>query len=192
MKTLIENGLVEVRRGQGTFVVDGTANALKQSLRHMMGFASEDRNQEMVEVRELLEPEIAARAAIRRDDADLDALRAAIHDMDAAIDNVTTFIEADNRFHLALANATHNHFIPRLLDSVVDLLQELRGQIFQVAGGSRRGQHHHRHILAAVQAGDAEAARQAMLAHLKQVRDDSRDAVAVIARAAEDNGGSAA
>lgn len=176
MKTLIENGLVEVRRGQGTFVVDGTANALKQSLRLMMGFAPADRNREMVEVRELLEPEIAALAAVRRNDNDLTVLRAAVREMDAAITDVGRFIEADNRFHLALATATHNHFVPRLLDSVVDLLQEQRGEIFQVDGGPTRGQHHHRRILDAVEARDAEAARLAMLAHLKQVRDDSADA----------------
>lgn len=178
IKTLIENGLVEVRRGQGTFVFDGTANALKQSLRLMMGFAANDRAEEMVEVRELLEPEIAARAALRRTPADLEALRAAIEDMNAAIDDVERFIEADNRFHVALAVSTQNHFIPRLLDSVVDLLQELRGHIFRVGGGPQRGQHHHQHILDAVEKGDAAEAREAMLAHLAQVRRDSRDALA--------------
>ncbi|MEJ2292878.1 MAG: FadR/GntR family transcriptional regulator, partial [Deinococcales bacterium] len=135
MKTLIQSGLVEVRRGQGTFVVDGTADALKQSLRLMMGFASEERIGEMVEVRELLEPEIASRAAQRRTENDLVALRAAVRDMDVALDDARTFIEADNRFHVTLAVATQNHVIPRLLDSVVDLLQELRGHIFQVGGG---------------------------------------------------------
>jgi GntR family transcriptional repressor for pyruvate dehydrogenase complex len=177
MKTLIQSGLVEVRRGQGTFVVDGTAKAFKQSLRLMMGFASEERIGGMVEVRELLEPEIAARAALRRSDADLESLRSAVHDMDLALDDAKAFIEADNRFHVALAVATQNHFIPRLLDSVVDLLQELRGHIFQVSGGPTRGQRHHRVILAAIEAGDADAARTAMLAHLAQVREDSRQAL---------------
>jgi GntR family transcriptional repressor for pyruvate dehydrogenase complex len=186
MKTLIQNGLVEVRRGQGTFVVDGTANALKQSLRLMMGFASEKSLGEMVEVRELLEPEIAARAATRRTEADLEVLRAAVNDMDAALDDAKTFIEADNRFHVALAVATQNHFVPRLLDSVVDLLQELRGHIFQVGGGPTRGQRHHRTLLAAVEAGDPQAARTAMLAHLAQVREDSRLAVEKTKRTSDD------
>ncbi len=185
IKTLSENGLVEVRRGQGTFVVDGTANALKQSLRLMMGFATKDRAEEMVEVRELLEPEIAARAAIRRTPEDLDALERAVRDMDAALGDVDRFIEADNRFHVALAVATQNHVIPRLLDSVVDLLQELRGHIFRVEGGPQRGQHHHGNILRAVEAGDARVARTAMLEHLAQVRADSYDALAAAAAGAQ-------
>lgn len=177
VKTLVEIGLVEVRRGQGTFVVDGTANALKQSMRLMLSFAPGDRADEMVEIRELLEPEIAALAAERRRDDDLEDLRKAIADMDASLDDSETFIEADNRFHLALAKATHNHVLPHLLDSVVDLLQELRGQIFTVRGGPQRGQGHHAAILAAVAAGDPEAARAAMLAHLEQVRRDGHRAV---------------
>jgi len=174
MKSLMQNGLVEVRRGQGTFVVDGTANALKQSFRMLMGLGSRQRATEMVEVREILEPSIAALAARRHNDADLEALRQAIEAMDASADDAHAFIAADDRFHIALAVATRNHFVPRLLDSVVDLLQELRGHIFQVPGGAQRGQAHHRRILEAVAAHDPNAARQAMLAHLLQVRDDSR------------------
>jgi GntR family transcriptional repressor for pyruvate dehydrogenase complex len=192
MKTLIENGLVEVRRGQGTFVVDGTADALKQSLRLMIGLASEELVDEMVEVRELLEPELAARAALRRDDVDLQALREAITDMEGALDEAEAFIEADNRFHIALAVATHNHLAPRLLDWVVDLLQELRGKIFRVAGGPQRGQRHHLAILAAVEAGDAEGARKAMLGHLAQVSEDGRAAVAATEATPRGSGPSAA
>jgi GntR family transcriptional regulator, transcriptional repressor for pyruvate dehydrogenase complex len=187
VKTLIQNGLVEVRRGQGTFVVDGTADALKESLRLMMGFASEERRAgEMVEVRELLEPDIAAAAARRRSEEDLANLRAAINEMDAALGDAQRFIEADNRFHVALAVATQNHFIPRLLDSVVDLLQEMRAQIFEVTGGPIRGQQHHRVILAAVEAGDAEGARAAMLSHLAQVRQDGLNAVRLADREKND------
>ncbi len=192
VKTLIQNGLVEVRRGQGTFVVDSTADALKESLRLMMGFASEERRAgEMVEVRELLEPDIAAAAALRHNEEDLAALRAAIREMDAALGDAQGFIEADNRFHIALAVATQNHFIPRLLDSVVDLLQEMRAQIFQVTGGPTRGQRHHRDILAAVEAGDAEGARAAMLAHLAQVRQDGLHAVRIVERERNDDEGAA-
>lgn len=177
MKSLMQNGLVEVRRGQGTFVVDGTADALKQSFRMMMGLGSRERVTEMVEIRDILEPAIAELAALRRTDADLDALRSAIEEMDASVDDAGAFIVADNRFHIALAVATGNVFVPRLLDSVVDLLQELRGHIFQVPGGPQRGQAHHRRILDAVAARDPVAARRAMLEHLQQVRDDGRQAV---------------
>lgn len=178
MKTLVNNGLVEVRTGQGTFVVDDTAKALKNSIHTLMRFGEDkDRLREMVELRELLEPGIAALAARRAEAHELERMQAAIDDMDRAMDDATAFIEADNRFHLQLAIATHNRLLPRILDSIVDLLNQLRGEIFQVEGGPQRGQAHHRKILATVRDRDAAAARRAMEDHLAQVKRDSEAAV---------------
>jgi len=43
-----------------------------------------------------------------------------------------------------------------------------------VPGGPDRGQFHHKHILEAIEHHDPEKAREAMRAHLAQVRDDSQ------------------
>lgn len=191
MKTLVNDGLVEVRTGQGTFVVDDTAKALKNSISTLMRFGDErDRLREMVELRELLEPGIAALAARRAEPRDLAEMQKAIDDMDTAMRDSRGYIEADNRFHLQLAISTRNRLIPRILDSIVDLLNELRGEIFQVEGGPERGQAHHRRILATIQDRDAAAARLAMDDHLAQVKRDSEAAArahaARSARSSED------
>jgi GntR family transcriptional repressor for pyruvate dehydrogenase complex len=55
----------------------------------------------------------------------------------------------------------------------VDLLREQRKAIFLVAGGPQRGQYHHKRILEAVSRHDADGAREAMRAHLCQVREDT-------------------
>ncbi len=178
MKTLVNDGLVEVRTGQGTFVVDDTAKALKNSIHTLMRFGEErNRLRELVELRELLEPGIAALAARRAEARDLERMQSAIDDMEAAMRDVRAYIEADNRFHFHLAIATRNRLIPRILDSIVDLLDELRSEIFQVEGGPERGQVHHRRILAAVRDRDATASRLAMEDHLAQVKRDSEAAV---------------
>jgi len=61
-----------------------------------------------------------------------------------------------------------------LIDSIVVLLREQRMRIFQVDGGPQRGQVHHKSILETVERRDPEKARQAMRAHLRQVREDSQ------------------
>lgn len=173
MKALAQKGLVEVHPGKGTFVTDGTSRALRRSLGLVMRIGLAEGTASLVEVREILEPEIAALAAARARDEHIEALRAAVTAMDDALDDAEIFIEADLDFHLALAEATQNALIPTLIDSIVDLLREQRTHIFGVSGGSERGQFHHRQILAAIIQRDADAARQAMKAHLKQVRTDS-------------------
>jgi GntR family transcriptional repressor for pyruvate dehydrogenase complex len=130
-----------------------------------------------VEVREILEPEIAARAAERATPENLTAMCEAVAAMDAAIQDADTFIEADLDFHLALAEATQNSLVPTLLDSIIDLLREDRTRVFlTVDGGARRGQFHHKRILDAVTRHDPEGARRAMRDHLEQIRQDSATA----------------
>jgi DNA-binding GntR family transcriptional regulator len=54
------------------------------------------------------------------------------------------------------------------------LLREQRIKIFNVEGGPQRGQVHHKRILDAMERHDSEMARNAMRAHLEQVREDSK------------------
>jgi len=63
-----------------------------------------------------------------------------------------------------------------LIDSIVGVLREQRMRIFEVDGGPDRGQYHHKKILEAMERRDAQGAREAMRAHLRQVREDSQSA----------------
>jgi GntR family transcriptional regulator, transcriptional repressor for pyruvate dehydrogenase complex len=178
MKTLAQKGLVDMRPGRGTIVIDGTSQAMRHSLGLMMRVGQADGPENLVEVREILEPEIAALAAARATEEHIAALQEAVEIMDASLDDADTFIDADNDFHRALAKATQNALILSFLDSIVDLLSEQRKNIFSVTGGSSRGQMHHKLLLAAIQRHDPEAARVAMRAHLQQVRADVETALA--------------
>ncbi len=128
----------------------------------------------LAEVRAILEPEIAALAAVRIQEPELATMREAVAVMDRAGQDPEAYIEADLDFHLALAEGAANPLILSLLDSIVGLLREQRLRIFKVPGGPERGQVHHKRILEAVERHDAEKAREAMRAHLLQVREDSQ------------------
>lgn len=177
VKTLSEKGLVAVRPGRGTFVTNGTSQAVRSSLGMMMKIGQPDGTQDVVEVREIFEPEIAALAAQRASAENIAAMLRAVETMDQALNDAETFIEADLDFHLALAEASNNVIILALLDSFVDLLREQRMRIFFVDGGPQRGQMHHKRILDAVIHHKPEAARDEMRKHLLQVREDSQAAV---------------
>lgn len=173
VKALREKGLVEIRLGRGTFVTQGAEGAVRHSLGLLL--KTEKGLAHLAEVREILEPEIAALAATRISTENIAAMTEAIQTMDTALDNADVFAEADLDFHLALAEATQNPLIPSLMDSIIDLLREERKRTGAVEGGLARGQSHHKKILAAVICRDPGSARQAMRDHLQQVREDSRN-----------------
>src|SRR5437016_12331036 len=173
VKALREKGLVEAYPGRGTFVTDGTSYSMRQSLDGMLKMGQPEGSAYLAEVREILEPEIAALAATRLDDEDLASMREQIAIMDTARKDPDAYIEADLDFHLALAEAAANPLVLSLLDSIVGILREQRIRIFSVDGGPERGQFHHKRILAATEAHDQEPARAAMRDDLGQVREDS-------------------
>jgi GntR family transcriptional regulator, transcriptional repressor for pyruvate dehydrogenase complex len=174
VKALREKGLVEAYSGKGTFVTNGTSQAIKQSLDLMMRIGQPGNLAQLEEVREILEPDIAALAATRAEDQHLATMREAVAVMDRSQQHPNAYIEADLDFHLSLAEAVDNPIILSLLDSIVGLLREQRMKIFSVEGGPARGQYHHKRILAAVEQRNADAARDAMREHLQQVRTDSQ------------------
>lgn len=174
VRALREKGLVDIQPGRGTFITNGTSEAMRNSLGLVFKVGQDRAQADLVEVRAILEPEIAALAAQNADEDDINELQSAIETMEALLGDAEKFMEADQAFHLVLAKATHNAIIPLLIDPIVDLLWEQRKHIFMNTGGAKRGYYHHERIFKAVKQKDAQAARNAMRAHMEQIREDSK------------------
>lgn len=170
MKALTHSGLVVIQPGRGTFVTDISSKVVRHSFDMLVRGSNETGIKDLIEVREILEPEIAALAAVRAGSEDIESMEEAVRAMDMAMDDLETFIEADLDFHLALAQGSNNVLIPALIDTLVELLREHRKRAASVEGGMSRGQPHHKIILAAIKNNDANAARNSMRGHLEQVR----------------------
>src|SRR6266849_9653996 len=173
VKALREKGLVEAFTGRGTFITDGTSQVIRQSLDLMTRIGQQEGSVHLSELRQMLEPQIAALAATRIEEQLLATMREAVVVMDRSLHDPDAYIEADLDFHLAMAEAVGNPLILSLLDSIVGLLREQRRRIFEVDGGPERGQFHHKRVLEAIEQRDPEKTRAAMRVHLEQVREDS-------------------
>ena len=172
VRALSEKGLIEAYSGRGTFVTLGKSQAARQSLDWLLKSGDAANSNYLAEVREILEPEFTALAAARIDEQQLMMMREAVVVMDRSMQNPDAYIEADLDFHLSLAEAAGNPLILSLLDSIVAMLREQRIGVFNVSGGPERGQLHHKRILRAIERRDPVRAREAMRAHLQQVRED--------------------
>lgn len=127
------------------------------------------------EVRRVLEVEIAGLAAARRTEEDVARLQAILGRMEAlGTADHPDHIEADVQFHTAIAQATHNPLFPVVLDSVVEIMRDVRRLGSIVPGVFENGRAHHRAILEQIRARDVNGARQAMLSHILDSEDIMR------------------
>jgi DNA-binding FadR family transcriptional regulator len=120
-------------------------------------------------VRTLIEPEVAARAALQADDEQVAKAGAAIDTMATLMDDPDAYLEADVAFHRELAAATGSVILMFVLDSLGELQRLSRRVTNRLLKRLPEATREHRRILSAVIAHEPEQAREAMQAHLLTV-----------------------
>lgn len=160
-------GVVEIRRGQGVFVADPRAGLEKQSA--MTLALARGVTRDLFEARRLVEPFGASLAAERRTEADLNELVQTLVQHEEAIRRGELGVEPSVRFHIQIAEATHNDVIAGFVHSFQDPLAQ-RGPVLEEMDGFREWEiEQHRSVFEPIEAGDAELARERMTAHLDAV-----------------------
>jgi GntR family transcriptional repressor for pyruvate dehydrogenase complex len=165
IRGLAAKGLVQARHGVGVFVTENANRGLMDSARLAL-LRGEATPREIWEVRRIFEVEIAALAAARRTEEDLENLRKIVADYKAAAGTEPwekTF-SFHVRFHLALIKAVHNRAFTILMEPITELLI-VSAQREDPGESAMRTFQQHEHIFSLIEAGDVEGARQAMLEH---------------------------
>jgi GntR family transcriptional repressor for pyruvate dehydrogenase complex len=124
----------------------------------------------MVEVRRALEAEVAALAAQRRTAADMKRIHAAVQALQTAVEQGGNGVSEDVQFHRAIADAARNPFLLQTLEYLGQFLhgatQVTRANEARRLDFALQVQNEHATIVQALEAGDAEAARQAAAGHM--------------------------
>jgi GntR family transcriptional regulator, transcriptional repressor for pyruvate dehydrogenase complex len=121
VRVLADRGLIEVRHGEGTFVVSKT---VRESFEDRLSSAI---LADIYEARLLLELALSELATVRRDRKDIAAMRRSLDRREHAIrtGNVSRYAEADFGFHLAVAKAAKNPVLLDLYESFVRVVEPL-------------------------------------------------------------------
>jgi DNA-binding FadR family transcriptional regulator len=137
----------------------GVAEAISLSLRmQTLTYA------QLFDVRVALELQAAASAAEQRTETDLERLRAALADVLRLPADPETVLARDLAFHRALAEATHNPLLVGFAGATITAFRRFGSDVREIAAEEMTA--HLDEVVAAVEAGDPEAARRAMRAHL--------------------------
>lgn len=164
MRLLGARGLVQVAHGKRPCVQAPNTSAAVESL-HVLLQRGALRLTDLAEVRRPLEADIAALAAKRATEAQIELLEQSISAQYEAA-TLEEQVAADLQFHELLAESTGNPIFKLLLGSVTELLRESRRQTIAKKGGIKLATDHHQRILKAVKQRDSDAARAAMILHV--------------------------
>ncbi|MBA2942657.1 FadR family transcriptional regulator [Paenibacillus sp. CGMCC 1.16610] len=161
-------GWVDIRHGGGTFV----SNPLPADNATL--FDQGDSLQEVQEVRRFIEVGCASLAASRRTEANIAELRDILQSMERSLGNEEASEQADIRFHLEIAKASHNSLMIGMMESLTERLQvsmkaSRRLWFFAELASAEKLLQEHRDIVDAIAAGDETLAAGRMSQHIQKV-----------------------
>ena len=159
-------GLIEVRTGSGAYVCPRTSRRERRICAEAGPSAFE-----LIKARRLLEPAVAAEAAVTRTKSELVQFADAMELFERHRKGTHwEMLEADRVFHLCIARATHNDRIVRVVEN---FWQDMFSPIFAILSSRTRlaekkllTMHDHRTIFSCIERRDAAGAEAAMLSHL--------------------------
>ncbi len=178
VRGLITAGVLDVRRGDGTYVTSLTPDFLLTGIGAAVELMNEDSILDLLESRRLIEPGVTALAAIRANADQQREIRTHLDLMAGATDH-DDLIKYDTDFHAAVARSSQNPVLASLLTGISSgtvRTRVWRGIIDADAYHRTLGEH--RAIFAAIEARDAPLAEAAALVHVASVESWLRSMVA--------------
>ncbi len=158
-------GLVEIRHGGGTYLRTDALTAEPVSTL----VERQRRLPDVLDAREAMETKLAELAALRRTEQDLVEIDSALEAMRAEIAEGLLGEEGDRRFHAAVTASAHSALLAEFMSGIAERIAESRRESLQQPDRPSQSLTQHTRIAESIRAQDAQAAREAMRAHLVTV-----------------------
>lgn len=160
-------GVLEIRQGQGAFVLDPDAGLAAP--RAIAAALSKGITRDLFEARRVVEVHVARLAAERRTESDLTEIAECLAEHQRALETGAPAVEPSVRFHVRIADAAHSEVLASFVASFADLMTE-RGPILETRPGYREWEiAQHRSVFEPIRDRDPELAAKRMAAHLDAV-----------------------
>ena len=160
-------GVIDVQHGTGAVLMyrPSVATVLRDLRAH------KNRLPEIVEARSTLEVKLAALAAERRTEADLQKIDEALEVMAAEIGDGGRGAHGDELFHEAITGAAKSSVLQKLMTFIAEMVLETRIESLGQPGRPERSLESHQKIADAIRRADAQGAADAMGEHIEMVSD---------------------
>ena len=169
LRMLAARGLVVVMKGKGIYVQNISAETVTDPIYLYLQMQSESNYiLDVIHARQIIEPPIAALAALYHTEEDAERLKKDLNDLDTTDGDYEELSRLDMLFHLDIAKASENLLIPLLLEPIHRLAPRIKSSVYATVVDARQlAAEWHKKILDAILNRDAENARLAMIRHLE-------------------------
>jgi len=170
-RVLESRGFIKSKPGGGRYIREIRKNGLNNTKNIILSLEKSS-ILELLEAREIFEVKIAEIAAQRATAEDTELIEQVLNKMneeEELKDDKKT--ESDTEFHLAIARASHNFVFVNIIKLHLDLLRDTREKTQQIPGRREERWREHQAILQAIKEHDIKKAGEAMLKHLRKVRE---------------------
>lgn len=169
LKVLEIMGVISQRVGDGTYLNKGADAILREPMEFLILLDGISFH-ELMEARLLVEPELAARAALRASEEDIAEIGRELRAMEAAKDDHARFVTHDLLFHQAIFHAAGNRVTSLMFSVIHKSLEKLITITSQVVEPDHTLTLHRR-IYQAIRKRDKEESRRRTTEHLVDARD---------------------
>lgn len=175
IRILEVQGLLTVRQGKGIFIRDSAEERTEALGRWIQSHS--DNLFEIFEIRILMEPDCAARAARNADAGEISEMRETLRCFEdhCARSAIQGAITQDKQFHNLVARASRNRTLYVLMSTFSRSLNEGWITSLSLPGRQIKTISEHRAILDAIEARDADEARRTMKVHLENAFSEVKD-----------------
>lgn len=171
MERMVAMGIFTRRRGDGTYVNDVSAAAMFQQLMPDMMLSGYSQA-EILDFREMLEPECVRRFVRNRKEEETEKLREFCNIMEeSALGDGEKFAAADLNFHLEIVQKCGNPIMIKVMDIIKEILVYYQYSANKLIG-PKTGVKEHKRILEAIEEGDEELAALLMRRHIQRSKRD--------------------
>lgn len=164
IRILVTNGILEIRRGKGTFVTELAESSHLTEL-DQLSYLTVD-IKDLFEMRLIFEPEGAYYAAKRATKKELERILEYGAMVEKKIISGEDRTQEEQAFHKAIAKATHNEFMNRLIPIIFKAIHKGVILLQKNEKLSAKNLNDHRMIMEFLQERNAQGAKYAMKLHL--------------------------
>lgn len=159
-------GLIETRRGEGTFLKHYRHNRLIDIL-GMFVLRDVKTKKDLVEMRKILEIDAVRLACKRATSKHFEEMERILEHAEERIARGEVPTEEDYLFHRVICRSSRNSVLHRIWAPLVEYSESVRNESLSREGRARAAVDEHRGIMEAIRSGDELTAVEKMLMHLE-------------------------